>query len=100
MPYFTRSGRPVSALLAGFRRFPQLLVNVPVRAKPPLDSLPEVAAAARAVEARLGTDGRLVLRYSGTEPLARIMLEGPDEATIRAHADELAAALRAAIGAG
>jgi len=95
-----RSGRPVSALLAGFRRYPQLLVNVPVRSKPPLDSLPEVAAAARAVEARLGADGRLVLRYSGTEPLARIMLEGPDEATIRAHADELAAALRAAIGAG
>jgi phosphoglucosamine mutase len=93
-----RAGRPVSELLAGFRRFPQLLVNVPVRTKPPLDSLPDVAAAARAVEASLGGDGRLVLRYSGTEPLARIMLEGPDEATIRAHADELAAAIGAAIG--
>jgi phosphoglucosamine mutase len=55
---------------------------------------------ARAVEAALGADGRLVMRYSGTEPLARIMLEGPDEATIRAHADDLAAAIREAIGEG
>jgi phosphoglucosamine mutase len=95
-----RAGRPVSELLADFRRYPQLLVNVPVRTKPPLDSLPAVTAAARAVEASLGADGRLVLRYSGTEPLARIMLEGPDEIVIRAHAAKIADAISAAIGAG
>jgi phosphoglucosamine mutase len=94
-----RSGAPLAALLTGFRRYPQLLVNVRVTAKPDLESLPAVAAAAREVATGLGDDGRLVLRYSGTEPLARIMLEGPDEATIRAHADRIAAAIRAEIGA-
>ena len=69
-----------------------------VSSKPDLMSLPAVAAAARAIEDRLGADGRLVLRYSGTEPLARIMLEGPDEATIRSHADAIAAAIAGAIG--
>jgi phosphoglucosamine mutase len=94
-----RAGRPVSELLVPFRRYPQLLVNVRVRSKPPLDSLPSVAAAARAVESALHGDGRLVLRYSGTEPLARIMLEGPDESTIRSLAAELEGALRREIGA-
>jgi phosphoglucosamine mutase len=94
-----RSGRAVSELLAGFRRYPQILLNVRVRSKPPLDTLPAVAVAARHVEQRLGADGRLVLRYSGTEPLARVMLEGPDDGTVRALAGELAAAIRAEIGA-
>lgn len=95
-----RAGRPVSELLAPFVRFPQLIENVRVKAKPPLESLPGVWRAARAVESRLGRQGRLVLRYSGTEPLARIMVEGPDAAEIAALAAELAAAIRAEIGAG
>lgn len=94
-----RTGRPVSALLAGFRRFPQLLRNVRVRSKPPLDSLGGVARVAHEVERRLGAEGRLVLRYSGTEPLARIMLEGPDERLIDALASDLESAIRAEIGA-
>jgi phosphoglucosamine mutase len=93
-----RSGRRVSELLAGFRRYPQILLNVRVRSKPALDALPAVAAAARRVEQSLGAEGRLVLRYSGTEPLARVMLEGPDDATVRALAGELAEAIRAEIG--
>jgi phosphoglucosamine mutase len=92
------SARPVSELLAGFTRYPQLLVNVRVRSKPALDSLPRVAKAAREIERRLGADGRLVLRYSGTEKLARIMLEGPDEPTLRALAESLATAIRSEIG--
>ncbi|MCB1007648.1 MAG: phosphoglucosamine mutase [Acidobacteria bacterium] len=92
------SGRSASELLAGFRRFPQLLRNVRVRTKPPLESLAEVTRVARDVERRLGDEGRLVLRYSGTEPLARIMLEGPDEPLIDALADDLERALRAEIG--
>ena len=93
-----RAGRPLSALLAPFRRFPQLLVNVRVAAKPPFESLPRVAAAARAVEAKLGDEGRLVLRYSGTELLARVMVEGADQAVIETLAEKLAAAIRAEIG--
>ncbi len=92
------SGRPLSELLSDFRRYPQVLRNVPVRAKPELDSLPAVRAAAAAVRSRLGRDGRLVLRYSGTEPLARVMIEGPDQATIDLLAGELAAAIAGAIG--
>jgi phosphoglucosamine mutase len=94
-----RSGRQVSAELAGFRRFPQILLNVRVARKPPFAELSGVAAAARRVEAGLGTEGRLVLRYSGTEPLARIMIEGPDEGSIGELAGELADAIRLEIGA-
>jgi phosphoglucosamine mutase len=94
-----RAREPVSRALAEFRRFPQILLNVEVSSKPALDGLTAVAAAARAAETRLGREGRLVLRYSGTEPLARVMIEGPDEETIRALAEEIAAALREEIGA-
>jgi len=88
-----RRERPLSELLAGFERFPQLLRNVRVSRKPELDSLPRVVAVREAVAARLDGEGRLVLRYSGTEPLARIMIEGPDAAQNEAMADELAAVL-------
>ena len=86
-------GQPVAALLAGFRRYPQLLRNLRVTRKRPFESLPKVVEARRSVESRLGTEGRLVLRYSGTEPLARIMIEGPDQAIIESLAGELEAAL-------
>jgi len=78
------------------RRLPPLPAdpqNVRVREKADFATLPRVAAAAHAVETRLGDDGRLVLRYSGTEPLARIMIEGPDQPSIDALAEELAAAI-------
>ncbi len=93
-----RSGRPVSELLAGFERFPQLLRNVRVARKPPLESLPAVVAARESVEDSLGAEGRVVLRYSGTEPLARIMIEGPDSGSIERHADTIEQALVAALG--
>lgn len=94
-----RESRTISAELAGFRRFPQVLVNVRVARKPPFDELSLVSAAARRVEEGLGSLGRLVLRYSGTEPLARIMIEGPDEASIGELAGDLAQAIRQEIGA-
>jgi phosphoglucosamine mutase len=93
-----RAGRPLSELLAGFRRYPQTLVNVRVASKPDLATLPRVTAAARAVEDELGADGRLVLRYSGTEPLARVMIEGPDQDTIETLAGRLAAILADELG--
>lgn len=92
-------GRSLRGLLEGFRRYPQVLLNVRVRGKPPLESLPAVREAARRVETRLGDEGRLVLRYSGTEPLARVMIEGREQEEIDALAEELAAAIRDEIGA-
>jgi phosphoglucosamine mutase len=92
------AGRPLSRMLAGFRRYPQVLLNVRVARKPDLATLPRVAAAARVVAERLGEDGRLVLRYSGTEPLARVMIEGPDQPTIETLAGELAGVISAEIG--
>ncbi|MEM7353861.1 MAG: phosphoglucosamine mutase, partial [Acidobacteriota bacterium] len=90
-----RDGRPLSIMLQDFQRFPQLLRNLRVRHKPDLASLPRVVEASREVERQLGTEGRLVLRYSGTEPLVRIMIEGRDRAEIEALADDLAAVLEA-----
>jgi phosphoglucosamine mutase len=90
--------RPLSDLLAGFRRYPQTLINVRVARKPDLATLPRVAAAAREVEDELGADGRLVLRYSGTEPLARVMIEGPDQETIETLAGRLAAVIGDELG--
>jgi phosphoglucosamine mutase len=95
-----RAGRPLSEQLAGFERFPQVLRNVRVRHKPPLESIAPVQRAVRDIELRLGADGRLLLRYSGTEPLARIMIEGPDPGAVTAWSEELAAVLEREIGVG
>lgn len=89
------STRPLSALLEELPRFPQILKSYRVARKPPLASLPAVAAATRRTDAALGEDGRLVLRYSGTEPLVRIMIEGPSRETIERLERELAAVLLA-----
>jgi phosphoglucosamine mutase len=95
-----RSGRGLAELLAPFRRYPQVLLNIPVKCKPDLAGLPAVAAAAGHVEQTLGADGRLVLRYSGTEPLARVMIEGPEESLVATLAEELAVVIRRELGAG
>lgn len=94
------SDRPLSEMLAPFRRYPQILLNVRVAKKIDFKNLPAVTETARSVEQRLGEDGRLVLRYSGTESLARIMIEGPEQGLIDALAEELAVAIRGELGAG
>lgn len=93
-----RTGRPLSALAACMTRLPQTLVNVRVRRKDPLGSLPGVQAAIREAEAHLGAEGRLLVRYSGTEPLVRVMVEGSDAAVIQASADMVVQAVQAALG--
>lgn len=95
-----QDGRPLSEMLAPFRRYPQVLLNVKVKRKVDFKALSGVTSTARSVEERLGDDGRLVLRYSGTEPLARIMIEGPEQGAIDALAEELAVAIRGELGAG
>jgi phosphoglucosamine mutase len=92
-------GEPLSRLAAPYRPFPQVLVNVPVTRKPSLAELPEVVAEVRRFEEELGQDGRVLLRYSGTEPVARIMVEGPTLERIREMALDLAESLGRAIGA-
>jgi phosphoglucosamine mutase len=90
--------RSLSQLTSGMQRYPQILVNVRVRAKMPFDELPGVQKIAQQIETALGDRGRLLLRYSGTEPLARIMIEGEDEQTIKAQADRLADAIQKELG--
>jgi len=92
------TGQPLSELARRLTKFPQVLVNVPVREKPPLDAVPGLAACRARLEAELGTRGRVVLRYSGTEALARVMVEAEDDATTARVAGELADLIREAIG--
>ena len=94
------AGRPLDELTEGFRRYPQVLVNVRVREKVPFEEVAEVAREMSAVRERLGDAGRLLLRYSGTEPLARVMIEGQSQEEIDALAEGLAGAIRRSIGEG
>jgi phosphoglucosamine mutase len=90
---------PLSRLAEVMTRYPQVLVNVKVGAKRPLDELAAVTALIARCESDLGGDGRVLVRYSGTEPKARVMVEGPDESRIQSWAQEIAAALSAACAA-
>ena len=92
-----RSGESLSSLAEPMRRFPQVLVNVPVVEKIPFDQLPETQEAAQRIEEHLGDSGRLLLRYSGTEALARVMIEGEDQREIDLLAHELAETIRSEI---
>ncbi len=90
-----RSGRPLSELAHGvMERVPQVLENVTLPARRPLDEMARLKRRGEEVTHALGEDGRLLVRWSGTEPKLRIMLEGPDEDRIRAWAKELAQAAR------
>jgi len=84
-----RTGTPLAALAQVMQRLPQVLHNVAVQRREPLDRLPQTTRAMRRIEQELGDEGRLLVRYSGTENKLRIMLEGPDEARLRAVAEEL-----------
>jgi phosphoglucosamine mutase len=93
-----RSGKSIDALTSDLKVFPQVIVNVKVREKKPLDSIPTVAARIRDAEEDLKDTGRVVIRYSGTEALARVMIEAEDESAMRLHADAIAEAIRAELG--
>ena len=91
-------GVPFSVARKGFERFPQTLKNVRVKEKRPFDIVPEIVAVAETVRNELHGEGRLLLRYSGTENLARVMIEGKDQTVIEAQAERLADAIRAKLG--
>jgi phosphoglucosamine mutase len=88
------SGRELSALAGELVTYPQVLVNVRVKEKKALDAVPAIKAVTDAIETRLTGAGRLLIRYSGTEPLLRIMIEGKDQREIQGWADEIASAVR------
>lgn len=92
------SDRPLEEVLDGIEPFPQILLNVRVRSKPDFGSMTEVASALREAEIALSGSGRVLLRYSGTEPLARVMVEGSDAEAVRILAERIAAAIRREIG--
>lgn len=89
---------PLDTLVADLKIFPQKIVNVSVKSKPPLEMLPAVASTLDKAERSLGKTGRVVVRYSGTEPLARIMVEAESEKDVELWTRSLASALRSAIG--
>ena len=91
-----RQQKPLSELAAVMTRYPQVLVNAVVAEKRPLEELPEVLRQIQEAERQLGDDGRVLVRYSGTEPKARVMVEGPDEAVIRPIAEQIADQLKRA----
>jgi len=80
--------------------YPQILMNVDVSAKPNIEEVPEIAAAIDAVEAELGKNGRVLVRYSGTQPLCRVMVEGPDEGATRRFCSQIAVTIKNSIGIG
>ncbi len=94
----TRTGKTVEELTADLKVFPQVIVNVKVRAKMPMEAIPSVVATIQAAEAELAESGRVVIRYSGTEALARVMIEAEDESRMRFHAEAIADAIRAELG--
>jgi phosphoglucosamine mutase len=94
------TGKPLSELRKVLKKYPQAQRNLRVKDKPLLDTLTEVQNLLAAAEADLSGKGRVLLRYSGTEPKIRLLIEGRDQAAIDAHADRIAEALQAEIGEG
>jgi phosphoglucosamine mutase len=91
------TGQDLADLAAALTTYPQTLVNVRVSRKTPVAEVPEIQAAIGRVEAALEGRGRVLVRYSGTEPLLRIMIEGEAQASVQAWAEEIAEAVRATI---
>jgi phosphoglucosamine mutase len=90
--------RSLDAILDSIEPCPQIQINIRVREKPDLRDHPAVGPAVAEVERALADSGRVVLRYSGTEPVARIMVEGTDAAAVRAHTERLARVVEEALG--
>ena len=93
-----RTGQSIEELTADLKVFPQVIVNVRVREKRSLDGIPAVVLAIESAERELADSGRVVIRYSGTEALARVMIEAEDEARMRFHAEAIAGAIRLELG--
>ena len=92
------TGKPLSTLKKVLKKYPQAQRNLKVRSKPPLEDLDGVQSLLKEAEQKLHGKGRVLLRYSGTEPKIRLLIEGRDEGLINGHADRIAGAIQEAIG--
>ncbi len=97
MEVMRATGRPLSELRRALTKFPQANATLTTREKPPLETLTALTAAMRALELEMGARGRVLVRWSGTEPKLRLLVEGPDEAVVRAGLDRLMAAAKAGL---
>ena len=91
--------KPLSELSNIMTVYPQALINVEVHTKPVIESVPPILEAVRSVESDLGEQGRVLVRYSGTQPLCRVMVEGPDESKTRGYCEQIADIISNSIGA-
>ncbi|MGI8782929.1 MAG: phosphoglucosamine mutase [Acidobacteriota bacterium] len=92
------SGKSLADLYVGFEKFPQVLLNISVRNRIPLEEIPQVRDEIGRVTGELGRSGRVVVRYSGTEPIVRIMVEGDSDERIRDYAHQIASTIQTSIG--
>jgi phosphoglucosamine mutase len=92
------ASKPLSEIAAIMNIFPQVLINVPVREKPSIETVSGIQDVIGQVETQLGDEGRVLVRYSGTQPLCRVMVEGPSKKQTRAFAEQISEKVRAAIG--
>jgi phosphoglucosamine mutase len=90
--------KPLSELSRIMSVFPQVLLNIDVQKKPEIEGVPEIMSAIRSVEDRLGEQGRVLVRYSGTQPLCRVMVEGPDKEETQRYCRQIADVVKAALG--
>jgi phosphoglucosamine mutase len=93
-----KADKPLSELAKLMDVFPQKLINVDVQRKPDIQSVPQIVAAVKQVEAELGEEGRVLIRYSGTQNMCRVMVEGPTKEATDRYAEQLAAVVKASIG--
>jgi len=93
-----QSGGKLSQLATVMKPFPQKLVNVDVKEKPPIEEVQAIMASVKEAEEELGDNGRVLVRYSGTQPMCRVMVEGPTEAQTQAIANRVADVVKEAIG--
>jgi phosphoglucosamine mutase len=91
-------GQPLSELSSWMKVFPQIMINVPVREKPPLESVPELQQVLTTAEAALAGRGRTLVRYSGTEPVCRVMVEAESETEADRHAQDIARVIQQSLG--
>jgi phosphoglucosamine mutase len=99
MEIMVRTGKPLHELVEDLKVFPQMIQNIRVREKVPFAQVPAVQQAIAAAEQELSGNGRVVVRYSGTEALARVMIEAESEDQMRRLADSISAQIRSALGA-